>query len=53
METYMWREILIPYEQAVNELVIKFESIVNESRRLGTYSPIEFVTGRVKKYLVF
>jgi putative GTP pyrophosphokinase len=49
METYMWREILIPYEQAVNELVIKFESIVNESRRLGTYSPIEFVTGRVKK----
>ncbi len=49
MQTYRWRETLIPYEQAVNELVVKFESIVKENRRLGKYSPIEFVTGRVKK----
>ncbi len=49
MQTQMWRETLIPYEQAVKELVIKFESIANENRRLGKYSPIEYVTGRVKK----
>ncbi len=44
-----WREILIAYEQAVQELKIKFRSIRNEYRRLDQYSPIEFVTGRVKK----
>ena len=49
MQTQMWRETLIPYKQAVSELVIKFESIVNENRQLGKYSPIEYVTGRVKK----
>ncbi len=49
MQTHMWREILIPYEQAVKELVIKFESIARENKRLGKYSPIEYVTGRVKK----
>lgn len=49
MEIQMWRETLIPYQQAVKELVIKFESIVNENHKLGKYSPIEYVTGRVKK----
>jgi len=49
METRQWRELLIPYQQAVKEIVVKFESIVYEYRRLGMYSPIEFVTGRVKK----
>lgn len=49
METRQWRELLIPYEQAVKEIVVKFESIVYEYRRLGMYSPIEFVSGRVKK----
>lgn len=49
METQKWREILLPYEQAVDELVVKFESIVREYHRLGRYSPIELVTGRVKK----
>lgn len=49
MQTQQWREILIPYKQAVKELIIKFESIVNENRQLGKYSPIEYVTGRVKK----
>lgn len=49
METRMWREILIPYQQAVQEMQIKFESIVNENHKLGQYSPIEYVAVRVKK----
>lgn len=49
MKIQLWREILIPYQQAVEELKVKFSSIVHESRRLGQYSPIEYVTGRVKK----
>lgn len=49
METQMWRELLIPYHQAVGELVLKFENIAEETRHLGKYSPIEYVTGRVKK----
>lgn len=43
-----WKATLIPYEQAVEELKIKFKSIRNEYRKLDEYSPIEFVTGRVK-----
>ncbi|SDY62831.1 putative GTP pyrophosphokinase [Proteiniborus ethanoligenes] len=43
-----WEKILIPYEQAVEELKVKFKAIRNEYRRLDEYSPIEFVTGRVK-----
>lgn len=49
MEIQMWREILIPYQQAVKELEVKFTSIVNENHKLGKHSPIELVTGRVKK----
>lgn len=49
MEIQLWREILLPYQQAVQELIVKFESMVNENRMIGKYSPIEFVTGRVKK----
>lgn len=49
MEIQMWREILLPYQQAVSELEIKFSSIVNENMMLGKHSPIELVTGRVKK----
>ncbi len=44
-----WKQILLVYEQAVQELKIKFKSIRNEHRTLDEYSPIEFVTGRVKK----
>lgn len=44
-----WKEFLIPYEQAVEELKIKFKSIRKQSRSKNTYSPIEFVTGRVKE----
>lgn len=44
-----WKNLLIPYEQAVEELKVKFKSIRNEFRKLDEYSPIEFVTGRTKK----
>lgn len=44
-----WKKMLIPYEQAVEELKVKLKSIRNEYRELNEYSPIEFVTGRVKK----
>jgi len=44
-----WNRILIPYEQAVEELKVKFKSIRNEYRKIDAYSPIEFVTGRVKE----
>lgn len=51
--TYMavieWKKFLIPYEQAVEELKVKFRSIRRELRRKNEYSPIEFVTGRVKE----
>ncbi|HAE43801.1 MAG TPA: GTP pyrophosphokinase [Clostridiales bacterium] len=44
-----WDEFLLPYEQAVEELKTKFKSIRKEFRVMNEYSPIEFVTGRVKK----
>ncbi|SHJ92228.1 putative GTP pyrophosphokinase [Hathewaya proteolytica DSM 3090] len=43
-----WKSILMPYEQAVDELKIKFKSIRKEFQKSNQYSPIEFVTGRVK-----
>ncbi len=49
MEIYNLKEMLFPYEQAVKELTLKFEGIRNEYKLLGLYSPIESVTGRVKK----
>lgn len=49
MENIEWKRLLIPYEHAVEELKVKFKSIRNELRTIGEYSPIEFVTGRVKK----
>jgi len=51
--TYMavieWKSFLIPYDQAVEELKVKFRSIRRELRKKNEYSPIEFVTGRVKE----
>lgn len=43
-----WKKLLIPYEQAVEELKVQFKSIRKEYRDLNEYSPIEFVVGRVK-----
>jgi putative GTP pyrophosphokinase len=49
MEIQLWRELLSPYQQAVDELLIKFNHIIQEYRNSGLYSPIETVTGRVKR----
>ena len=49
METRLWREMLMPYYAAVDELKMKFEQIAKECRDLGLYSPIETVKGRVKR----
>lgn len=49
MEIQLWREILDPYELAVDELLVKFNHIISEHRNAGGYSPIELVNGRVKK----
>lgn len=48
-----WKKVLIPYEQAVDELKIKFKAIRKQYRDVSEYSPIEFVTGRVKKNIVY
>ena len=48
MEIHMWKEILNPYELAVEELQVKFNHMVKEYRQAGIYSPIEQVLGRVK-----
>lgn len=44
-----WKKLLLPYEQAVEELKVKFKAIRKGYRDMNEYSPIEFVTGRVKK----
>lgn len=49
MEIQLWREILVPYELAVQELVVKFEHMIKQYQQAGRYSPIEQVHGRVKK----
>lgn len=49
MQTREWKRILIPYNQAVEELKIKFKSIRREYRKRNEISPVEFVTGRVKE----
>ncbi|HOQ17693.1 MAG TPA: GTP pyrophosphokinase family protein [Defluviitaleaceae bacterium] len=49
MDLNEWKRFLIPYEQAVEELKVKFMGIREEYIRLEEYSPIEYVTGRVKK----
>lgn len=49
MAIKQWKSFLAPYEQAVEELKVKFRSMRKEYRRRNEYSPIEFVTGRVKE----
>lgn len=49
MELMEWKTILTPYEYAVEELKVKFKNVRRELKGNGEYSPIEFVTGRVKK----
>lgn len=49
MEYREWKELLLPYEVAVEELKSKLKSIRKEFQSRGEYSPVEFVTGRIKK----
>ena len=49
MEIINWKELLYPYEQAVDELMLKFKNLDRECRHLGIYSPIDSVTGRLKR----
>ena len=49
MEIQLWKEILEPYQIAVEELLVKFQYLIREYRSHGKYSPIEEVNGRVKK----
>lgn len=44
-----WKKFLLPYEQTVEELKVKFKTLRSELKSRDEYSPIEFVTGRVKK----
>lgn len=44
-----WKTFLFPYEQAVEELKVKLRCIRKEYRKKNEYSPIEFITGRVKE----
>lgn len=44
-----WNDFLYPYEQAVDELKLKFKSIREQKIKNGLYSEIEEVHGRVKK----
>lgn len=43
-----WEEFLDPYIQTVGELKVKLRGIRKQYRKQNLYSPIEFVTGRVK-----
>ena len=49
MEIQLWKEILTPYELAVEELTLKFQHIMKEYKEADMYSPIEGVHGRVKR----
>lgn len=48
MEIQLWREMLAPYQLAVDELIIKFRHVREEHLLKGMYSPVEMVDGRVK-----
>ncbi|MBR1814101.1 MAG: GTP pyrophosphokinase family protein [Lachnospiraceae bacterium] len=48
MELQLWRDTLMPYELAVEEILVKFNHLIREYRQSGQYSPIEKVQGRVK-----
>ncbi|SET01693.1 GTP pyrophosphokinase family protein [Paenibacillus sp. NFR01] len=44
-----WGTFLLPYEQTVEELKVKFKTMRSELKKREEYTPIEFVTGRVKR----
>ncbi len=49
MDIINWKEFLLPYEQTVNELGVKLKGIQEDYFIKGQHSPIEEVSGRVKK----
>ncbi|GGN91257.1 GTP pyrophosphokinase [Saccharibacillus kuerlensis] len=49
MDSRNWENFLLPYEQAVEELKVKFKTMRSELKKREEYAPIEFVTGRVKR----
>ena len=49
MEVQLWREVLEPYRLAVDELVVKFNHVKQQYQDAKMYSPIEMVSGRVKR----
>ncbi|MCM3747158.1 GTP pyrophosphokinase family protein [Paenibacillus pasadenensis] len=49
MDSRDWNLFLQPYEQAVEEMKVKFKTLRSELKAREAYAPIEFVTGRVKK----
>ena len=49
MELREWKKRLQPYEYAMEELKVKIKNVRKQFKDDGEYSPIEFVTGRIKK----
>ena len=49
MEVQLWREVLEPYHLAGDELVVKFNHVKQQYQDAKMYSPIEMVSGRVKR----
>ena len=49
MDNRDWGTFLLPYEQTVEELKVKFKTMRSELKKREEYAPIEFVTGRVKR----
>jgi len=43
-----WKIFFTPYVQTVSELKVKLRGLRDQYEKNGEYSPIEFVTGRVK-----
>lgn len=48
MGTQYWQEMLLPYNQAVDELLLKINNLKSQTTQMGENSPIESVTGRIK-----
>ncbi|OEH91602.1 GTP pyrophosphokinase [Bacillus solimangrovi] len=48
MDKWDWELFLTPYKQAVDELKVKLKGMREQFNINSSYSPIEFVTGRVK-----
>ncbi|MDO4977103.1 MAG: GTP pyrophosphokinase family protein [Eubacteriales bacterium] len=48
MDIQLWREMLAPYQLAIDELLVKFRHMKEQHEIQDMYSPIEFVDGRLK-----